>query len=280
VTGNDILFEIEDVQDRKQQYKMPANVIGDFAEVKDPLQALGIAPALPVFPAVVKSVTPTGAANAAGIKAGDHILSADGVDMQNWQPWVKYVRARPGQLIKLQLERDGQLLNLDLIPKANGSKDKPIGYVGVEVLIPEGAFDDYRVHYSLGPLQAVPAAMVKTWDYSVLTLKMMWRMLTGQASLKNLGGPITVATVAGQAVSSGLVYFIKLLAVISVSLGILNLLPIPILDGGQLVYFMLEAIRGKPLSDKAMLQAQQVGLVLLLSLMGLVFYQDIARLVS
>ena len=129
-------------------------------------------------------------------------------------------------------------------------------------------------------LEAIPAAVIKTWDFSVLTLKVMWRIITGEASLKNLGGPITVADAAGQAVSAGLVQFLKLLAIISVSLGVLNLLPVPVLDGGHLLYFALEGMRGKPLSEEVMLQGQQIGMALLLALMGLVLYQDISRLIS
>jgi len=112
----------------------------------------------------------------------------------------------------------------------------------------------------------------------VLTLKVMWRILSGQASLKNLGGPITMASAAGSAVDAGLVYFIKLLAIISISLGVFNLLPIPVLDGGHLFYFLIEAVTGKPPSEEFMQRGQQIGLALLLSLMVLVFYQDIVRL--
>ncbi len=220
------------------------------------------------------------AAAAAGLKVGDRIVSADGQSVDDWRSWVAYVKARPGQLIKLQVERDGQLLHIDLIPKAVGTEDKPMGRIGAAAQVPEGTWDRYRVHHSMGMLEAIPAAVARTWDFSVLTLKVMWRMLTGEASLKNLGGPITVADAAGQAVSAGLVQFLKLLAIISVSLGILNLLPVPVLDGGHLMYFALEALRGKPVSERVMLQGQQIGMAMLLALMGLVLYQDISRLIS
>ena len=200
--------------------------------------------------------------------------------MDNWQDWVSYIKASPGRLIKLQVDRHGQLLELDLIPKAAGSQDEPTGRIGAAAQVPEGIWDRYRVHHSMGVLEAIPAAVVKTWDFSLLTLKVMWRIVIGEASLKNLGGPITVADAAGQAVSAGLVQFLKLLAIISVSLGVLNLLPVPVLDGGHLMYFGLEALRGKPLSERAMLQGQQIGMALLLALMGLVLYQDISRLIS
>lgn len=280
VTGNDVLFEVRETQGDVQKYTLPGDAIGDFAEVGNPLEELGLTPELPAFPPVMGRILENEAAAAAGLAAGDRIISADGQTIEDWQGWVKFVRARPEQVIKLEVERDGQTLGLDLIPKASGSEEAPVGRIGAAAQVPEGTWDKYRVNYSMGLLEAVPVAAVKTWDFSVLTLKVMWRIVTGEASLKNLGGPITVADAAGHAVSAGLVQFLKLLAIISVSLGILNLLPIPVLDGGHLMYFGIEAIRGKPVSEKVMLQAQQIGMVLLLALMGLVLYQDISRLVS
>lgn len=280
VTGNDIVFRVQDVQGAVKEHVMAADVIGDFAEVEKPLEKLGLSPEIPVFPPVMGRVLETEAAAAAGLKVGDRIVSADAESMDDWQSWVKYVQARPGQLIKLQVEREGQMLEMDLIPNAAGTEDDPVGRIGAAAQVPEGTWDRYRVHYSMGALEAIPAATARTWDFSMLTLKVMWRIVTGEASLKNLGGPITVADVAGQAVSAGLVQFLKLLAIISVSLGVLNLLPVPILDGGHLMYFAVEAIRGKPVSERVMLQGQQIGMVLLLALMGLVLYQDISRLVS
>ena len=280
VTGNDIVFQVKDAEGGTQEHLMAADVIGDFAEVEDPLEQLGLAPDFPVFPPVMGRILEDEAAAAAGLQVGDRIASADGQLVDDWQSWVEYVRERPGRLIKLQVERDGRLIAIDLIPKAAGTQDEPVGRIGAAAQVPEGIWDKYRVHHSLGMLEAIPAAVVKTWDFSVLTLKVMWRIITGEASLKNLGGPITVADAAGQAVSAGLVQFLKLLAIISVSLGVLNLLPVPVLDGGHLLYFALEGMRGKPLSEEVMLQGQQIGMALLLALMGLVLYQDISRLIS
>ncbi len=132
----------------------------------------------------------------------------------------------------------------------------------------------------MGPGEALPAAFARTWEYSVLTLKVIWRILTGQASIHNLSGPITIADAAGKTASIGLVYFIKFLAIVSISLGVLNLLPIPVLDGGHLLYYAIEAVKGSPLSEAAMLQGQKIGLVLLLGLMTLAFYVDILRLLG
>ena len=280
VTGNDIVFEVKDTEGGTWDRVMAGDVIGDFADVDDPMEELGLKPDFPVFPPVIGKILENEAAAAAGLKTGDRIIAADGQLVDNWQDWVSYIKASPGRLIKLQVDRHGQLLELDLIPKAAGSQDEPTGRIGAAAQVPEGIWDRYRVHHSMGVLEAIPAAVVKTWDFSLLTLKVMWRIVIGEASLKNLGGPITVADAAGQAVSAGLVQFLKLLAIISVSLGVLNLLPVPVLDGGHLMYFGLEALRGKPLSERAMLQGQQIGMALLLALMGLVLYQDISRLIS
>jgi regulator of sigma E protease len=146
--------------------------------------------------------------------------------------------------------------------------------------VPSNLYDRYRVEVKLGPVDAVGAAMHKTADLSWLMLKVLGRMLTGQASIDNLSGPISIAESAGKSASFGLTYFVKFLAVVSISLGVLNLLPIPVLDGGHLLFFLVEAVKGSPLSEKAQLQGQRIGLVLLLALMTLAFYVDLSRLLG
>jgi membrane-associated protease RseP (regulator of RpoE activity) len=141
-------------------------------------------------------------------------------------------------------------------------------------------YDEYRVEVKLGPVDALTSSLRKTWDFSVLTLEVMGKMLTGQVSVDNLSGPISIADSAGKSASVGLTYFVKFLAVVSISLGILNLLPVPILDGGHLLFFLIEAVRGSPLSEEAQMQAQKVGMMLLLALMTLAFYVDINRLLG
>ena len=168
---------------------------------------------------------------------------------------------------------------MDIVPKPITTEEgKIIGRIGAASQPRPELWRRYRVEYSLGPLAAVPRAFHRTWEFSALTLEVMWRILTGRASLKNLGGPITMADAAGAAVSAGLVYFLKLLAVISVSLGVFNLLPVPVLDGGHLLYYLYEGITGRPPSEEILARAQQFGMALLLALMVLVFYQDILRL--
>ena len=277
--GESIVMDTRDRHERLQRRTLAFDAIGDMAEVKNPLKALGISPAFPVLPPVIGKVLPGEAAEKAGLQAGDRILAVDGEPLESWSRWVKIIQNKPLQPMLLQVERDGRVLELELVPAAVEKADgKTVGRIGAASQPMPELWKPYRVEYSLGPLEALPVAVTRTWDFSLLTLKVMWRIVSGQASLKNLGGPITMADAAGSAVSAGLVSFIRLLAIISVSLGVFNLLPIPVLDGGHLFYFLIEAVTGKPPSENFMLRGQQIGLALLLSLMVLVFYQDIARL--
>jgi regulator of sigma E protease len=276
--GDEISIETRDKDQRLQTRVLAFDAIGDLAEVKNPLSALGVKPELPRLPPVLGRILPDQPAQRAGLQPGDRILEVDGIPMETWIAWVEYVRKHPLALMLLKIQRNGQLLDLELIPEAVEVDGKTIGRIGAANKSDPELWARYQVQYSMGFVEAFPAAVVRTWDFSTLTLKVMWRILSGQASLKNLGGPITMANAAGSAVDAGLVYFLKLLAIISISLGVFNLLPIPVLDGGHLFYFLIEAVTGKPPSEQFMMRGQQVGLALLLSLMVLVFYQDIARL--
>ena len=273
-------FRVRDERGIEHSHMLAADALGDFAELDDPIGTLGITPDLPKLPPVLGKVLPDMPAEAAGLQKGDRVLTADGEVIEDWLEWVKYVRARPGKAIELEVERNGEALAILLIPQEKVADGEVFGQIGAANQSDPEIWDKYRVVHSYGAVEALPLAFAKTWEFSVITVKVMWRIATGEASLKNLGGPLTVADVAGQAVSAGLVQFLKLLAIISVSLGIINLLPIPVLDGGHLFYFLLEAIQGKPLSERAMAIGQQIGLAILLALMTLVIYQDILRIVG
>ena len=279
VGGEEIVLEVRDSLGKLHRRVLPYDAIGDLAEVKNPLEALGLKPDMPTVPAVLGKVLPGEPAERAGLQPGDRILKMDGKPVKDWVEWVNYIREHPLQAIRLEIERDGQLLELEVTPKAVVTDDgQTIGRIGAANQAAPELWERYRVVHSMGVWEALPKAFQRTWDFSVLTLKVMWRILTGQASMKNLGGPIMMADAAGSAVSAGLVYFLKLLAVISVSLGVFNLLPVPVLDGGHLLFFLMEAVTGKPPSEEFMARGQQIGLALLLALMMLVFYQDIMRL--
>ena len=241
-------------------------------------QQLGFKPWSPKLKPIIGNVLPESAALSAGLLKGDVLISADGVLLQDWMQWVEMVKSHPAVLINVVIERDGVQLPLSITPKSVQVEQKTEGKIGAAVLVPEDLLKSVTVEYALSPMDAIPIAFETTGYYSSATLKMMGRMLLGKASVENLSGPISIAQYAGQSATMGLVAFIKFMALVSVSLGVLNLLPVPVLDGGHLLFFALEAIKGRPLSDKIQNFFQQVGMTLLMSLMALAMFLDVQRL--
>jgi regulator of sigma E protease len=241
-------------------------------------QRLGLKPWSPKLQPVIGKVLPDSAALAAGLKQGDLLVSADGTVIEDWMQWVATVKSHPDVAIKLVIERDGARLPATITPKSVKIGDQTEGKVGASVHIPEELIKSVSVEYSLSPLAAVPVALETTYYYSVTSLKMMGKMLIGKASVDNLSGPISIAQYAGQSATMGLVPFLKYMALVSVSLGVLNLLPIPVLDGGHLLFFAIEGVKGSPVSEKVQIFFQQIGIALLVSLMALAMFLDVDRL--
>lgn len=241
-------------------------------------QRLGFKPWSPKLQAIIGKVLPDSAALAAGLKQGDLILRADDTIINDWMQWVAHVKSHADIAIKLEIERDGVRLPVTITPKSVVVGKNTEGKVGASVFIPEELMKSVSVEYSLSPLAAIPVAFETTYYYSVTSLKMMAKMLVGKASVENLSGPISIAQYAGQSATMGLVPFLKYMALVSVSLGILNLLPIPVLDGGHLLFFAIEGIKGSPVSERVQIFFQQVGVALLVSLMALAMFLDVERL--
>lgn len=250
--------------------------IDDLAEA-GLLEKLGITPRHYVLPAVVGGVQQGLAADRAGLMAGDEVLEVNGIAIGDWVEWVKYIQAHPGEQLSVLVARNNEQVVLQLTPERKVTENgETIGFIGAANKPPEGLFATES--YSLLP--AMFKAVERTVDMSWLTLKMLGKMITGQASYKNLSGPISIAQYAGDSAQSGIAAFLWFLAIVSISLGILNLLPVPLLDGGHLMYYLIEFVQGKPVSEATQLVGQQIGLFLLLSLMVLVFYNDIMRLLG
>ena len=239
---------------------------------------LGLRPWEPDIDPVVDRVEPGSAAETAGLQPGDRVISADGVAMPHWRQWLNYVRAHPGQSLKAVIDRDGVRINLVLLPAVTESVEGKIGRIGMAVRVPDAVIESMKVEYRLGPIPALGAALEKTADYSLSTLKMAGKMMVGKASVENLSGPISIAQYAGKSASYGFGSFMSFLALVSISLGVLNLLPIPVLDGGHLLFYLVEAVKGSPLSEQTQMVFQQIGMFVLLCLMALGFYLDIGRL--
>jgi regulator of sigma E protease len=256
------------------------DVGADSARLTEPgmlFDGLGFAPWQ--FPAIVGDVSEGGAAEAAGIAAGDRIVSIDGEEVASFSDLVTRISPRPGETVDIGYRRgsNGPLVNVEVVLGSTERDGQAVGLLGVSS---SGAANEFVYLRKFGPLESIGRAIQRTWASSVFTLKMLGRMITGDVSIKNLSGPINIAQFAGQSAERGLDYFLGFLAIVSISLGVLNLLPVPILDGGQIVFQSVELLTGKPLSERAQLIGQQAGILALVLLMSFAFYNDIARLLG
>jgi regulator of sigma E protease len=247
-------------------------------EEPDLIGGLGLEMYRPPVVPVLDEVMADSPAESAGLRPGDRVVSADGIPMETWSDWVEYVRARPNQPIELSFERDGQVGETTLTPAAlTDEEGNAFGQVGVSVLIPEWPQSMIR-EFSYGPLESLVLAGQRTGELVVFTLNSIKKMLMGLISPKNLSGPITIAKVASASAQSGLEAFVAFLALLSVSLGVLNLLPVPVLDGGHLMYYTIELLVGRPVPLRVQMLGYQVGLFIILGVMALALYNDFARL--
>lgn len=232
-------------------------------------------------PAVIERLVPGGAGDRAGLQAGDRVLRVDGLAVTHWGQWVDYVRDRPEQAISVDVLREGEEVRLRVVPERVRDGAAEIGRIGAHVQLPSAEQRaTMRVVVRHGLLGAVPAALEKTLEITTLTLKTLWKMVTGRASVENLSGPVSIAMYAGQSAGAGFATFLGFLGIVSVSLGVLNLLPIPVLDGGHLMYYLVELFKGSPVSEAVQLAGQKVGIVLLMALMSLAVFNDLVRLLN
>jgi regulator of sigma E protease len=243
-----------DVRGRAQELTEPAVLFS----------GLGVEPGQA---AVIGSIVDGSPAEQAGLQTDDRVIRGNGEPIGNWSEWVQFLRTRPGETVELTVLRDGRELALTATLDSLTESGTTFGRIGANA--PEQRF---------GMLEALPRAVERTWEMIAFTASMLTRMVTGDVSLKNMSGPLSIADIAGSTANAGLAYFLNFLAAVSISLGILNLLPIPILDGGQIVYQLAEWVKGAPLSERAMVLGQQIGIFFVIALTGVAFYNDIVRL--
>ena len=272
------------VIDRNNSETIRALQIGDkkILDVEgDPIQKMGFQLWIPVIPPVIGKTVPDSVAEKAGVIKNDLIVAVNQEKVSSWTETVKLISASPAKEIALTVQREGMDKTIMLTPASRTNKDGVAeGYIGVYLQSPKAIMDKLYTTEVYSPVPAIGMAIEKTWTMSVLTLKVLGRMVIGEAALENISGPLTIAKFAGETAGIGLVQFLSFLAVISVSLGVLNLLPVPVLDGGHLLYYLLEFIKGSPLSEKAQQYGQQVGMMLLLMLMSIAIFNDFQRLFS
>jgi len=244
------------------------------------LDKLGLRLFQPILLPVVGKVLEGSVAQLAGLQEGDVIARVNGMEMAYWNNVVEAIHAHPGETVRLEIQRGEAALSLSLVPQSVTESGKKIGLIGIGPKVDERAWQAMVAEVRYGPLDAASRALRKTWETSAVSLKMLGKMVVGEVSMRNLSGPITIADYAGQSAEMGVAAFIGFLALISISLGVLNLLPIPLLDGGHLLYYVAELVKGSPVSEKAWEVGQHIGIVLLGLLIIFAVFNDINRLVS
>ncbi|MGH8762418.1 MAG: RIP metalloprotease RseP [Nitrosospira sp.] len=247
---------------------------GDF------LKKIGLSSYQPAMKPIIAQVIPNSAGKRANLLAGDEILAVNGKGITLWEELVQTIRTSPGVPLMLEIQRDNLTIGVEVVPDTATENGEKIGKIGIGPQIDRDELERLLVEVSYPAGTALVRAIDKTWETSIFTLQMLWKMVAGEVSWKNVSGPITIADYAGKSAQMGLAPYLGFLALISISLGVLNLLPIPILDGGHLMYYVVEILKGSPLSVRATEIGQQVGLVLLFTLMAFAIYNDVSRLIS
>lgn len=246
----------------------------------DILKKVGLNMVKPILPPILGEILPDSAAQKSNFQANDKVLSIDNVKVTDWESVVNKVKANPNQSLQFKIVRAQEILIIAVTPEQMTENGKKIGRLGASVKIDQSILDKLLIEVQYSPLEAFQKAIFKTWDTAIFSLKMLGRMLIGEVSIKGISGPVTIATFAGESANLGLTTFLSFLALVSISIGVLNLLPIPVLDGGHLMYYVVEIFKGSPVSDQTMLAGQKIGFVLLGLLMTIAIFNDFNRLIT
>jgi len=278
VKRESVTLELETARGARVTRRLEMGAITKDDLDRDFLGKLGLRPYRPNVPAELGRVLPGSAGERAGLQQGDRVTAVDGKPVATWFDFTAVVGASPGRSLELEVERQGRRFTVRASPDP-APDDAKRGRLGVEAGAQlKGEYERMTTTVRYGPIESVGRAAHKVYDLSAFSLKMLGRMITGDVSWKNLSGPITIADYAGQSAQLGWITYLGFLALVSVSLGVLNLLPIPLLDGGHLVYYFAEIVKGSPVSEKTMEIGQRFGLALLLGLTFFAFYNDLNRL--
>jgi regulator of sigma E protease len=246
----------------------------------DILKRLGIAEFEPVLPATIDAIFPNSVAEKAGFQPKDTILSIDKNPIKHWDEVVSVVKASPAKVLTFEVMRQQKVINIVATPEVVKESGATIGRLGASAKPSQADIDKLLIEQHYSPAQSLYQAVKKTWDTATFSLKMLWEMLLGKVSVKSLSGPVSIATYAGESANLGIKPFLEFLALVSISIGVLNLLPIPVLDGGHLMYYIVEIVKGSPVSTKAMLAGQKIGFGLLGLLMTIAIFNDFNRLIA
>ncbi|HLG52425.1 MAG TPA: RIP metalloprotease RseP [Steroidobacteraceae bacterium] len=267
---------------RELEIVVPAGERRALTEPGILLRGLGFSFWLPPQPVVVGELTAGEPAEAAGLAIGDVIIEVDRVPVGDFPAFVSAIRARPGQTTEIVALRDSARLSFTLVPRAVMEGGNAFGRIGLGASASAAQAFPAWMHTveKYGPLASILPAVRETWQKSALTVRFLWRMVTGDVSTKNISGPINIAQYAGLTATEGFNYYLGFLALVSISLAVLNLLPVPVLDGGQVAFQLLEMAKGGPLSMQAQVFGQRLGIAMLVALMGIAFYNDITRLLG
>jgi regulator of sigma E protease len=272
-TKLNILIKDRDNNIKNIEIDYDANILQKDGDV---IINLGFHPKAPEIPSVIGNIENNSPASLAGLQVGDQILSVNDKNIDNWDSLVKNIQDNPDNILRLKVNRFEEKLDVILVPAINMTSENGKGYAGISA--DRNALNDFRILVKYPFFESIYKSMLLTYNYSLLTLKMIFELFTGQANMNNISGPLSIAEFSGKSLSMGFVYFAYLLAILSISLGVLNLLPIPVLDGGHLVYYVFEMLTGNPVPEKFQLIAQQFGMFILFGIMIIAFYNDFARI--
>ncbi len=277
-TREDVPVAVEGEDGRPRGHSLDLAAEPALRETTDILGTVGLRPYTPRLLPVLGAVVDSGPAAAAGLQAGDRIVAVDGEPVDGWPELVERIEPRPGEEVGLTYQRGDRRFETVVVLDRQQRGEREVGLLGVRPHVPEELRERMSREVSYGPVAGLWQGVSRTWETTALTVKVLYRMVRGEATLQNIGGPVTIGQFAGDTAALGVVPFLAFLGIISISLGIVNLIPVPILDGGHLLYFLYEAISGRPPSERAQAIGQRIGILALIGLMSLALYNDFHRL--